>query len=277
MEGWLHLCGYRSKFICTHRCKALANWLGHTPSKLAEPEFEAMESDQRFQSSHILSLISISWTSEWMNQRLLNIFAYVLSEHHGLNTDLTEFIVLPSEDLLPLPSPRRLSVVLHSTFFSPPCEQSHSKVCWLYLLSSQLKVHFGIIWRHLIIELPHFLTATILSKTKKRASLVAQWLGICLSMQGIRVRALFWEDPTCCRATKPVRHNYWACALESVSHNYWAHVPQLLKPAHLEPCSTAREATAMRSPRTAMKSTPCSALLEKALAQQRRPNAAKNE
>ena len=41
-----------------------------------------------------------------------------------------------------------------------------------------------------------------------------------------------WEDPTCCGATKPVRPNYWACALEPVSHNYWAHVPQLLKPAH---------------------------------------------
>ena len=40
-------------------------------------------------------------------------------------------------------------------------------------------------------------------------------------------------DPT--RATKLVRHNYWACTLEPVSHNYWAHVPQLLKPALLEP------------------------------------------
>ena len=54
-------------------------------------------------------------------------------------------------------------------------------------------------------------------------------------MQGRRVRALGREDPTCCRATKPVRHNYWAYALEPASRNYWAHVPQLLKPAHLEP------------------------------------------
>ena len=30
------------------------------------------------------------------------------------------------------------------------------------------------------------------------------------------------EDPTCRWATKPMRHNYWACALEPVSHNYWA-------------------------------------------------------
>ena len=43
------------------------------------------------------------------------------------------------------------------------------------------------------------------------------------------------EDPTFRGAAKPVRHNYWAWALESASHNYWAHVPQLLKPAHLEP------------------------------------------
>ena len=54
-------------------------------------------------------------------------------------------------------------------------------------------------------------------------------------MQGTRVRALVWEDPTCCGAAKPVRHNYWACALEPVSHNYWAHVPQLLKPERLDP------------------------------------------
>ena len=41
-----------------------------------------------------------------------------------------------------------------------------------------------------------------------RASLVAQWLRICLLMQGTRVRALVWEDPTCCRAAGPVSHNY---------------------------------------------------------------------
>ena len=40
------------------------------------------------------------------------------------------------------------------------------------------------------------------------ASLVAQWLRICLLMQGTRVRALVWEDPTCRGATEPVSHNY---------------------------------------------------------------------
>ena len=40
------------------------------------------------------------------------------------------------------------------------------------------------------------------------ASLVVQWLRICLLMQGTRVRALVWEDPTCRGATRPVSHNY---------------------------------------------------------------------
>ena len=66
-------------------------------------------------------------------------------------------------------------------------------------------------------------------------SLVAQWLRIRLPMQGTRVRSLVQEDPTCRGTTKPVCHNYWACTLEPVSHNSWALVPQLLKPARLEP------------------------------------------
>ena len=44
------------------------------------------------------------------------------------------------------------------------------------------------------------------------ASLVAQWLRICLPMQGTRVWALVWEDPTCRGATRPMSHSYWACA-----------------------------------------------------------------
>ena len=40
------------------------------------------------------------------------------------------------------------------------------------------------------------------------ASQVAQWLRICLLMQGTRVQALVWEDPTCRGATRPVSHNY---------------------------------------------------------------------
>ena len=43
---------------------------------------------------------------------------------------------------------------------------------------------------------------------KQKASLVAQWLRVCLPMQGTRVQALVWEDPTCHGATGPVSHNY---------------------------------------------------------------------
>ena len=41
-------------------------------------------------------------------------------------------------------------------------------------------------------------------------------------MQGTRAQALVQEDPTCRGATKPVRHNYWTCALELMCHNYWS-------------------------------------------------------
>ena len=68
----------------------------------------------------------------------------------------------------------------------------------------------------------------LLKNDEKGSSLVAQWLRIHLPMQGTRVRALVREDPTCRGATKPVHHNYWACALEPATHNYWACVPQLL-------------------------------------------------
>ena len=39
------------------------------------------------------------------------------------------------------------------------------------------------------------------------ASLVAQWLRVCLPMQEARVRALVWEDPTCRGAAGPVSRN----------------------------------------------------------------------
>ena len=65
----------------------------------------------------------------------------------------------------------------------------------------------------------------------KKTSLVVQWLIIRLPMQGTQVQSLVREAPTCRGATKPVHHNYWACALEPAHHNYWALVPQLLKPA----------------------------------------------
>ena len=57
----------------------------------------------------------------------------------------------------------------------------------------------------------------------------------------------------------------------------WAREPQLLSLCFWSLCSATREAAIMRGPRTAMKSGPHLLQLEKALAQTRRPNTAKNK
>ena len=44
---------------------------------------------------------------------------------------------------------------------------------------------------------------TGLKEGSRGTSLVVQWLRIHLPMQGTRVRALIWEDPTCRGVTKP--------------------------------------------------------------------------
>ena len=90
------------------------------------------------------------------------------------------------------------------------------------------------------------------------ASLVAQWLRICLPMQGTRVQALVWEDPTCRGAAKN-------------------HEPQLLSLRVWSLCSATREAATGKGLRTTMKTGPHLPQLEKALAQKRRPNTAKNK
>ena len=61
-------------------------------------------------------------------------------------------------------------------------------------------------------------------------SLVAQWLGIRLPMQGTQARALVQEDPTCRRANKPVHHNYWAREAQLLSLR-----ATTTEPARLEP------------------------------------------
>ena len=113
----------------------------------------------------------------------------------------------------------------------------------------------------------------VLKNLPARTSLVAQCLKIRLPMQGTRVWSLVREDPTCRGATKPAHHNYWACALQLLkpAHSR-ARVPQLLKPMRLEPMLHKK-----RSHSTTTRSSPHSPQLEKALAQQRRPNAAKKK
>ena len=54
-------------------------------------------------------------------------------------------------------------------------------------------------------------------------------------MQRTQVWSLVQEDPTSHRATKPMHHNYWACAPESRDRNCWAHLLQLLKPVSPRP------------------------------------------
>ena len=53
-----------------------------------------------------------------------------------------------------------------------------------------------------------FLSGAVVKNPPAGASLAAQWLRICLPMQGTWVRALVWEDPTCRGATGPVSHSY---------------------------------------------------------------------
>ena len=78
-------------------------------------------------------------------------------------------------------------------------------------------------------------------KRKNRASLVVQWIRICLTMQRTWVRSLVWEESENCRAAKPTCHNYWslrAATTEPVCHNYWS--LGVLEPAHHDywcPCT----------------------------------------
>ena len=82
-------------------------------------------------------------------------------------------------------------------------------------------------------------------KPKLRASPVAQWLRVCLPMQGTQAWALVWEDPTCCRATRPVSHNYWACASGACAPNKRGRDSE--RPAHCDeewpPLAATRESS----------------------------------
>ena len=91
------------------------------------------------------------------------------------------------------------------------------------------------------------------NEEKCRAFLVVQWLRICLPIQGTQIPSLVREDSTCCVATKPMRQNCQACALEPVNH-YWTHVPR-------EACASQLE------------SSPHLQQLEEAHVGQQRPNA----
>ena len=110
---------------------------------------------------------------------------------------------------------------------------SSTNVCAVLCTSTEIKKHYA-----------------IFINNYNWASLVAQWLRICLPMQGTRVQALVWEDPTCRGAARPVSHNYWACAAGACAPNKRGHDSE--RPAHHDeawpPVAATRE-----SPRTETK------------------------
>ena len=74
----------------------------------------------------------------------------------------------------------------------------------------------------------------------------------------------------CATTTEPALWSPRATTTEPACHNYW-------RPCAKSPCSATRQETTMRSPRTAMKSSPRWPQLETARAQQQRPNTANNK
>ena len=82
-------------------------------------------------------------------------------------------------------------------------------------------------------------------------------------MQKKWVQSVIWEDPTCHRATKPVCHNYWACALEPGTHNYWALAPQILKPVYPRDHALQQEKSLQLEASAPLESSLCLPQLEK--------------
>ena len=76
------------------------------------------------------------------------------------------------------------------------------------------------------------------------ASLVVQWLRICLPIQETQVQSLLQEDPICHETAKPTHCNCWSP---------WA----------LEPGLCTRDATAMRSHGLQLENSPCVPQLER--------------
>ena len=77
---------------------------------------------------------------------------------------------------------------------------------------------------------------SLLGNKEFGAFLMAQWLRICLAIQGTPIWSLVLEDPTYCGGTKPVHHDYRnPCTLEPMlcnksggeacSHHNWRVAP----------------------------------------------------
>ena len=110
-----------------------------------------------------------------------------------------------------------LDIILERTFEAGLWRFFFFKPYWVWNLSGM----------HLLDRSHYFRLCYSVFKTLG-TSLVAQWLGIHLPVQGTQVRSLAWEDSTCCKATKAGRHNYWAQVLASTGCNRWS--PLTLEP-----------------------------------------------
>ena len=62
--------------------------------------------------------------------------------------------------------------------------------------------------RQVLYHLSHRGSPKIYVSLEIKTELWAQWLRICLAMQGTWVQSLVQEDPTCLGASKPARYNY---------------------------------------------------------------------
>ena len=98
-------------------------------------------------------------------------------------------------------------------------------------------------------------------KNRARTFLVVEWIRICLPIQGTWVWSLVREDPTCCRATKPM-------------------CPQLLRPTHPKACAPQQEKPPQWEARTPqLESSPVCHKQRKPTQrnESRRPSTAKNK
>ena len=122
-------------------------------------------------------------------------------------------------------------VVLELTFAQQALLFGFSQLCWILLLPIVLYGFPMVSFESHDSASPFHKLENWGSEKWGGTSLVIQWLRTCLLMLGTWVWFLVWEDPTCCRATNPMRYNYSACPLEPVLHNKRSH--QNEKTAHL--------------------------------------------